>query len=138
MREGWNKDQYFVFFEGNEIATATHGYGIPEYLPNYLVIGLRDWGDFIVQDAQGKIFTIPTVPLSSEHLKTFSVDSASAELSPDNRFTDKIKWYVKPLIFGGDPQVGPNMAWISHQDHQIAVKYWNDLYRQIKQRSKSA
>jgi hypothetical protein len=46
--------------------------------------------------------------------------------------TTKIKWYVKPVVFGGDPQLGTNVVWVSRDEHVKLVKYWNGLYRSIK------
>ncbi len=52
-------------------------------------------------------------------------------LQSDERFTSKIKWYTKPLIFGGSPSDEANMSWVSHEDHSKLVKYWNDQYIEI-------
>jgi len=53
-------------------------------------------------------------------------------LNPDARFSGKIKWYVKPIVFGGDAGVGENLVWVSHEEHAQLVKFWNDKYRTLK------
>jgi hypothetical protein len=58
-----------------------------------------------------------------------SVDCAA--LKPDERLRGKVKWYVKPVVFGGDPNPGENMTWISLEDHVQAVKYWNEMYSHV-------
>ena len=39
----------------------------------------------------------------------------------------KIKWYVKALVFGGDPQSALNVIWVTHDQHAELVKYWNGV-----------
>jgi hypothetical protein len=45
---------------------------------------------------------------------------ATVNLERDDRFAGKIKWYVKSVIFGGDPQIGDNLMWVSHEEHAPA------------------
>ena len=60
-------------------------------------------------------FTLP-VPLS---------------LTVDERFKGKIKWYIKPIVFGGAPNVGENLAWVNHDQHIELVRWWNEHYRDV-------
>lgn len=53
-------------------------------------------------------------------------------LVPDNRFEGKIKWYVKPMVLGGDPMLGENVVWVSHEEHAQLATYWNELYGPVK------
>jgi hypothetical protein len=52
----------------------------------------------------------------------------SLRLESDDRFAGKIKWYVKPIRFGGDPTAKDNMKWLSRDDHVQAVRWWNKFY----------
>jgi hypothetical protein len=127
-----------VLFDREGVPVMTERYGISHYLPGYSVLGLRGWDDFIVQDSRAAVFTMPTVPLIATALSPFEQSLLSSDLRSDERFTCKIKWYIKPIIFGGDPNPGENMTWIPIQDHQPAVKYWNGLYRDLKRQQKNA
>ena len=44
----------------------------------------------------------------------------------------RIKWYVKPLVFGGDPELGDNVIWVTQEDHVSLVRWWNRLYATVK------
>lgn len=57
---------------------------------------------------------------------------AENSLQADARFTGKIKWYVQPIVFGGDPQMGNNVIWVGHEEHAKLVKWWNEQYRGVK------
>jgi hypothetical protein len=131
MTEGWINNRYFVLFDEHEVEEATRAYLGGGELPGYTVVGLESWDDLIVRDAGGSTFTLPSVPLEPTHLSSASMP-ADAPLSPDSRFTGKIKWYIKPLVFGGDPRDNSNIAWISHDQHREAVAWWNQKYREIK------
>jgi len=50
-------------------------------------------------------------------------------MQPDERFRGKIKWYVKPIMFGGSPTAKENMAWLSYEQHAEAVRWWSKFYR---------
>jgi hypothetical protein len=131
MREGWSNDDYLILFEGEEISAASKSYAIPDALPGYEVIGLRGWDDFIVRNKEGHVFTVPTIPLDEKHLAPFQAPNAQHELQIDERFLGKIKWYVKPLIFSGDPSSDENRIWVDHLQHAQLVRFWNDLYRSV-------
>ena len=131
MREGWCNDRYLVLFDELEIEEATRAYLAGGELSGYAVVGLDFWDDLIVRDGAGSAFTVPAVPVDAVHLTPTTL-RAGVTLSPDSRFTGKVKWYIKPLIFGGDPQDNSNIAWVSHEQHRQAVSWWNQKYREIK------
>lgn len=132
MIEGWHNDDYLVLFEDqNEALRITELYGIGVYLPGYLVVGLRGWDDFVLTDAHGQCFRVPTVPLDAKYLDAFDFQVDLAAIQPDARFTGKIKWYVKPIVFGGSPTAEENIAWISLEKHAEFVRWWNKLYREV-------
>ena len=132
VTEGWYGDEHLVLFNEAEIASASDRYAISQFLPGYKVIGLRGWDDFILQDSSGATYCTPAVPAVVEYLSAFALPSTGATLRPDQRFQGKIKWYVKPVVFGGDPQSEANTIWVSHDEHGQLVKYWNGLYRSLK------
>jgi hypothetical protein len=61
MTEGWFKDDYLILFVDSEIPAASQRYAISERLPDYQVVGLCGWDDFIVRDAKGQTYSVPTV-----------------------------------------------------------------------------
>ena len=114
-------------------------------MPGYTLVGLKGWDDFIVRDLSGAALTVPTVPLSSEYLEPYDVPSGSGErtsdggLPPlDGQGRGKIKWYVKPLIFGGDPSLGENLIWVTLEEHAELVRWWNRLRRELVQKKPRA
>jgi hypothetical protein len=129
MREGWCNDDYWLLCEDQREAEAlTTTYGLADYLPGYFIVGLKGWDDFILCDREGQYFLASTVPLERGSLAPFQFPSASLRLESDDRFTGKIKWYVKPIRFGGDPTAKENMAWLSLDEHVQAVRWWAKFY----------
>jgi hypothetical protein len=129
VKEGWLGDEYLILFEGSEICAAADRYAADLALCGFDLIGLRGWDDFIVQDQTGDCFSIPTVPYDKKYLTPFQMPNGAPELQPDVRFTGRIKWYIKPLVFGGDPEIGDNLVWVSHEEHAELVRWWNKLYQ---------
>ena len=122
MIEGWYGSDHLILFNEAEIAAVSDRYAVSEFLPVYKVIGLRGWDNFILQDSSGATYCAPTVPAVAEHLSAYALPSAGATLSPDDRLQGKIKWYVKPIVFGGDPQSDANIIWVCHDQHGQLVK----------------
>lgn len=136
MKDGWQNDDHFILFESQEEAmAATARYGLSEYLPGYFVVGLKGWDDFILCDTSGKYFTVPTVPLSKEEIRPYSFPVEALKLKSDERFANKIKWYIKPIVFSGSPTEDGNMAWITHEQHAQAVRFWNKTYFELKNKT---
>ncbi len=132
MNEGWLQEDYFILFTSEESAAATKGYEIQEYLPGAAVIGLKGWDDFIVEMPDGKRYTVPTVPLLRQYMSELKGDSyRTKRLAPDAEKAGKIKWYVTPIVFGGDTGIGKNMIWVDSVTHQQLVKWWNAEYFRI-------
>jgi len=91
------------------------------------------WDDFLVQACETqKVYRVPTVPIAEERKQEWAVEIDCSRLQVDSRFQGKVKWYVKPIVFGGDPNPAENMIWISYKDHAQAVNYWNRLYSELK------
>ena len=132
MTEGWHADDYLILFAEDEIAPASERYAIDQMIPGYRVIGLRGWDDFILRDSSGHTHLAPTVPVDPQLLSPFAMPEGATALRLDERYSGKIKWYIKPLVFGGDAQVGENLTWVSHEQHAQLVKWWNDQYRRVK------
>lgn len=131
MEEGWNDNEYLILYALSEIAEASERYAISKLLPGYEVVGLRGWDDFILRDAGERTYSMPTVPVKMANLSTFQVPNHQG-LRPDSRFQGKIKWYIKPLVFGGEPQAKNNIAWVSHEQHAQLVLWWNKKYRSLR------
>jgi hypothetical protein len=132
MREGCLEAEYVILFEESESAARADGYGVAVALPGFKLIGLRGWDDFLVQDENGNIFSVPSVPLDKNHLAPYQMPPGRVNLERDDRYAGKIKWYVKPLICGGDPKIGDNLVWVSHEEHAQLVRWWNEQYRALK------
>jgi len=133
MNEGWQDDQYLIFFSDDEVQLVSDRYGIAATLPGFQILGLCGWDDFIVRDAHGSVFTVPTVPCVAQALAPFSLPARGVTLTSDERFLGKVKWYVKPIAFGGDPGPGENVTWVDHDQHAKLVRWWNDQYRSLTQ-----
>jgi hypothetical protein len=132
MREGWHGEDYLVLLSDQEGSDASRGYGIRVHLPAFQILGLRSWDDFIVRDASGGVFTVPTVPMDAQYLAAWTLPIDSALLKPDLRFAGQIKWYTKPLIFGGDSSDPTNTIWVSAEQHMQLVTWWNLKYREMR------
>jgi hypothetical protein len=130
MLEGWLDDDYIILFE-EQSSTLHEAYALPDFLPDYQLVGLCGWDDFIVKNNHGILFTVPTVPLSTVHLRPLEKDLNPADLVADEGKVGQIKWYTKPVCFGGDPSLGPNLQWVSLELHTQLVKWWNQKYRQL-------
>jgi hypothetical protein len=128
LNEGWLNDDYLILFPETEVASISEKYSVSRFLPGFQILGLLGWDDFIVRDSKGATFTLPTVPLDLQYLSPFVLPKKESALVSDERFTGKIKWYVKPLVFGGNPDVGDNLVWISHEQHAQLVQWWNTKY----------
>jgi hypothetical protein len=101
MQEGWLNDDYLILFDDeHEAETAADRYALASTLPGFRLIGLRGWDEFLVVDEKGGVFSVPTVPLDRNELALFRMPAGAVELERDDRFAGKIKWYVKPVIFG--------------------------------------
>ena len=132
MVEGWYGDDYFVLFDEDEIDLIGSGYQIGRFLPTFSVCGLRGWDDFVVRSQAGGLYTVPTVPVTSEHLKPATTPLPSrSDLKPDKQLAGKIKWYVRPIAFGGAAEPGDNLTWVSLKQHQQLVCWWNKKYREV-------
>ncbi len=104
-------------------------------LPGYQILGLRGWDDFIVRDAAGYTYSIPAVVPDPRRLSPFARPSDQTDLRGDDRFAGRIKWYIKPLLFGGSPDLSENTTWVSHEEHVQLVRWWNGKYRELKAQS---
>jgi hypothetical protein len=133
MKEGWNNDDYLILFDDTESEQLTVGYGLRASLPDFSVVALSGWDDFIVQDQTGKLFRVPTVPCVHKYLSEQADIPDAANLTPDERFMGKIKWFTKPIVFGGDPSSEENMIWVDIVTHQELVRWWNQKYQEVQQ-----
>ena len=131
MIEGWNGDEYIVLFSEEESSLMASACGLTAMLPGFSLSGLRAWQDFIVRDQAGATFIVPSVPLDRQYVEAFKLPEPS-DLPPDARLAGKVKWLVKPLIFGGSPVAESNVSWISHHQHAELVRWWNEQYRAVK------
>ena len=133
MIEGWHRQEYLVLFDECESVDLSRRYGINNFIGGHQTIGLLGWDDFIVAASIGGLFTIPTVPLDESYLTPLGFTIDTNQLQADERYRGKIKWYVKPLVFGGNASAADNMTWISLEQHVELVKWWNKLYRSMNQ-----
>jgi hypothetical protein len=132
MKEGWFNDNYWAICETpQEAKDITVLYGLTDYLPGYSIVGMKGWDDFILADWESQYHIIPVLPLDRKYLKPFHFPAQTFRLEKDERFTRKIKWYVQPTVFGGDPSSEGNILWLSLDEHAKAVKWWNKLYLDV-------
>lgn len=131
MTEGWIGNSYLVLFTQDESADLTRRYEITQHLPGYVLLGLCNWDDFICMAPDGRIVSVPTVPLTKAYVNAFAMPDVEAGLRPDPRFAGKIKWYVQPLVFGGSPTDQANLTWVDLTTHIQAVVWFNKMYVQM-------
>ena len=131
MKQGWSGDDYLIVFDAAESERMTEAYGIRDFLPDATIIAIHGWDDFIIRNAKGQLFQVPTLPLDTLHMTAFRRKLNIANLVADSRFTDKVKWYVNPIVFGGDPEIGDNIIWIDLETHQELVRWWNRKYADV-------
>jgi hypothetical protein len=132
MIEGWHNEDYLVLFDETESREISHSYCIDNYFGGFAIVGLKGWDDFIIEDALGSLFTVPTVPIERSRVVAIDFQIDRSCLRPDERVLGKIKWYTKPLIFGGDANVGENIIWVTLEQHVQLVNWWNELYLKMK------
>ncbi|HEY8185052.1 MAG TPA: hypothetical protein VIF64_03225 [Pyrinomonadaceae bacterium] len=130
MREGWLGDKYIVLFE-EQASSLEEAYGFFGFLPGFRLIGLHGWDDFLVEDSGGNLFTVDTVPLLKERIRSFIFEESLDRLISDDRLRGKIKWYVQPLVFSGNPALESNVDWITLAQHTQLVQWWNKKYREL-------
>jgi hypothetical protein len=131
MIEGWYVNDYLILFDEPESEQLTEGYRVRQYLPELTVVGILGWDDFILRDQAGQLFRAPTVPLLQKYVDELEQIPDASRLTPDVRFSGKIKWYTKPVVFGGDPRSEENMIWVDIQKHQALVQWWNQKYKEV-------
>ncbi|QEM67730.1 hypothetical protein FO488_05885 [Geobacter sp. FeAm09] len=131
MKEGWIGDDYLILFDDSEQAEITEGYKLETYLLGYRIKAILGWDDFIITNPAGDQWRVPAVPLAQKYLEKSEKTFQSDQLETDSSHAGKIKWYVQPIVFGGDPAAEENMIWIDLKSHQELVVWWNEKYRQL-------
>ena len=128
MIEGWNNGEHFILFDSEETSEATHRYRLRAILPEYVIVGLKGWDEFILRSPEGELFSVPTVPLIPEYMAPLTSEPPS-NLEPGEQ-AGKIKWHIQPIVFGGSPDLGENVIWVDHLTHSDLVYWWNQKYRE--------
>ena len=113
-------------FTEEESISATGRYALHDSLPDHVIVGLLGWDDFIVRRGADQLFTVPTVPAIDKYLEPFQEDLPNELEEGDH--ANEVKWYIKPIVFGGDPESVENMTWVSHEQHAELVRWWNKQY----------
>ena len=124
--EGWIDDEYFSMFSEQFAKAFSLQCHFAHFLPGMSLVGLRSWDEFIAVGDGNKVYAVPTVLLSVTYAQPFTMPDIS-RLEPDRRYTGRVKWYVKPLLFGGRADEPSNVTWISYEEHAELVAYWNAM-----------
>jgi hypothetical protein len=131
ITEGWSGADYYTFFDVDDHLLMTSEYGVDRLLPGYTVVGLIGWDDFLLC-LDNKYFTCPTVPIQIQHVTRLSLRQLPTVLSSDDRLAGQCKWYITPLVFGGDPKDDSNICWVDYKHHRELVRWWNAKYKELK------
>lgn len=131
MNSGWNDEIFYNLFEDNEIKMFNQKYILTNKPNEYKIIGLYFWDDFIVSKGQ-ELVKIPTIPFDLKYEEKIEINLENIHLDNDKKINNYIKWYNKPLIFGGSPELDDNIQWINIEHHIELVNFWNKKYREIK------
>ncbi len=127
MNEGWGGEEYFIKFSEMESEEFARGYSLDSYIEGYELLGIKGWNDFILLK-DGQLFSCPTVPIDTAYIELLNGDVLPGCLQSSSDLKGKIKWYIKPLIFGGS--VGKsNEQWVDFELHMKLVNYWNNQYK---------
>ncbi len=133
MREGWFNEDYLILAETpDEAFHLGLLYGIDEALPQFHFIGLSNWSEFLVQDSAGNLFKVPTVPLDASYLQKSDALPTTLALVTDERIKGRIRWFIQPMVFGGDPSSQENTTWLPSGQHAEAVRWWNKKYKEVR------
>ena len=125
MTEGWLNFDYVILFSLSERIVYSRKYKIGNFLPGFTLAGIYDWNYFLVTDFEGKMYSLPSLPLDIKSIKEFSLPEKYT-LETDQRYLGKVRWYLKPEIAGGNPKDGKNLVWISLELHADLVAWWNE------------
>lgn len=125
MTEGWLNFDYVILFSQSERISYSRQYKISHYLPGFTLAGIYDWNYFLVTDVEGKMYSLPCLPLDVNSIKAFELP-ADYTLEADERYLGLVRWYLKPEIAGGNPRDGRNLVWISLELHADLVAWWNE------------
>lgn len=132
MKEGWVGEEFLTILDEREAGVASVSYAIDRWLPGYSVVGLRSWDDLLVRSPSGEVFSVPAVPIALEHLEPYAVPLPEVVLEADPQFAGKVKWYTKPIAFGGSPTDEANITWVAHDQHAELVVWWNGKYQDLR------
>src|SRR6266540_3298381 len=132
MKEGWINDSYLVLFDDDESALMAEAYGITDFITRYRLVAIFGGDSFVLLNEKGEQFIVPTVPLDQEYIEKHDISYVDCQLESDPKFIGKIKWYLKPIVFGGDPNSKENITWVDIQTHQQLVRWWNEKYREVR------
>jgi|GEM_PF-819651 len=125
MTEGWLNFDYVILFSQSERMAYSRKYKIGNYLPGFTLAGIYDWNYFLVTDVEGTMYSLPSLPLDIQSIKKFSLPE-NYTLETDERYSEKVRWYLKPEIVGGNPRDGKNLVWVSLDLHADLISWWND------------
>lgn len=129
--EGWFDEQYFILFSPDEYEKAGSLYRLSEEIGPALVVGMRGWDDLLIRGADGESFSVPMLPMSQSLIARCSI-SGHEDLEPDPGVEGRYRWYVKPLLFGGDPACSSNITWVDQKQHRDLVLWWNQKYLELR------
>lgn len=132
MIEGWHDEDYLNLFDEAESGRMGRLYALGDSFADYQIPGLIGWDEFILCDSRGELFRVSTVLAVVGDMKPLTIEIDPLRVVPDARFTDRVKWYVRPIVFGGNPERGDNIAWITLDQHVELVRWWNSKYAEMK------
>ena len=131
MLEGWSGDEYYTLFDDADYPSLTQEYGVEPLLPGFSVVGLIGWDDFLLL-RKGNYFTCPTVPILSQYVTRFEPSELPPQLTSDKNLAGRCRWYVTPLVFGGNPADDSNLIWVEYTQHRELVRWWNEKYTEMR------
>ena len=136
MIEGWHdKDDYVILYEEQLEAPADGGslWDCGALSPGFHTSGIKLAGTTSYYETLPGNYAAPRSCWSvREYLQPLGFQLDPSRIQSDARFTNRIKWYITPLVLGGDPSSEKNMTWLSLEQHVEAVKWWNETYRKMK------
>lgn len=137
-REGWLGDVYVRVYAPSSRRSVAALYEMEKFLPHHEPWG--SWGgDALCHAQDGKFYRVPWIPLSAAYCQEVYAGIGELhkaltnlhEATPAYEHFGKEVHFIKPLVFGGDPNDPTNVAMIDQKAHAEICCFWNGVHARM-------